>query len=244
MCPGGGRWHGGIWGPPCVWPEGWDPRGVLIRPQEGQWLTGRPFQASPQKHPGHDCATLCLCPVCSSRPCPSQGHSFLCRREGRGSAGQRDLPKATQPGRRPGTPRPAPARGQASSCERGAGGGPGVLRLHLEGFLGVPDAEPGRTAEPEARHRQAMSVYCQKLACAQRPGRGSPLQGRRQGQRGSVLPGWVGSSSSPPSAAVVDLGAPAASNTSSRAPSPATRHTFSPLAARISSTFLWERAAP
>lgn len=105
-------------GPPCVWPEGWDPRGVLIRPQEGQWLTGRPFQASPQKHPVTT-APPCACPQSAPPARAPDGHSFLCRREGRGSAGQRDLPKATQPGRRPKTPcrpprvrtRPAPVSG-------------------------------------------------------------------------------------------------------------------------------------
>ena len=61
------------------------------------------------------------------------------------------------------------------------------------------------------------------------------------GQLASVLPGRVGSWSSAPSAAVVDVGGTAASKRSSRAPSPTTRRTFSPLAARISSIFLRKR---
>lgn len=61
------------------------------------------------------------------------------------------------------------------------------------------------------------------------------------GQLASVLPGRVGSWSSAPSAAVVDLGGTAASKRSSTAPSPTTRRTFSPLAARISSIFLRKR---
>ena len=52
------------------------------------------------------------------------------------------------------------------------------------------------------------------------PGLEHPSPRQKTGQLASVLQGWVGSWSSAPSAAVVDLGGPAASKRSSRAPLP------------------------
>lgn len=178
-----------------------------------------------------------------------------CRQRGRGSEGHSDRPKATQQSGRAWTPRPAPShptrppagQHEGGPSEQSDSAGPRDLAA-AQGGVPVSHLPPepgttGTTGEPGPHRPQRCLFIDRNGRVCRGPRPKCPAGGQRLGQLGSVLPGGVASWSSSHSGAAVGWAAAAASSTSSRAPSPATRHTSSPLAARISSMFLREGGA-
>lgn len=135
--------------------------------------------------------------VTTGPPCPWAQSALPVRARQGGLSSSADGKAATQRGK--GTaPRPhshagglrlhvqPPHADMASPSEPGVGSGPGVPRLHLEGFLGVTDSEQGQQQSPGPVACSDVCLLPEAGACtAARPKQ--PSQGREAGSAGLCL---------------------------------------------------------